>query len=292
MPKLEKKMTTEGRLQDAPDWRRARRACAKGLADTIRELSLQTDIDERRVVAEWMRHVSHGGDFSRGGWYYPPPFGAAVLAGSYPGFERLGFSSLRDPSYFSDGARIDWRRGAMFAYCSNVHLPSGFPSDFSLTLYFGDEQRIVDHFVNCRAATKCIVELAMKERSSRNLFLAATRVLSEFGLKNVIQSNTDAATVDIGHSLEPAKDIQVQPNGTLSQGTCNSISQSRQFINAFVDWDLSEVATFTIEPQLVSVRDRQLPKVTFHYTMSKRFHEAIVDDPMDFFSFGIGMAFR
>jgi len=43
----------------------------------------------------------------------------------------------------------------------------------------------------------------------------------------------------------------------------------RKFICNQSDWNLDEEEQFTIEPQLISIDNPELPKVCFHYSIKK-----------------------
>ncbi len=219
-------------------------------------------------AATWLSLLRQVPFVSKNGWYDPPPMGLSVLAATDQDLGRNRFRSLRDPAYWPSARVIDWVSGVLYAYCSPVDLNSGLMGDFAITLYFGNRPKIVDHFRKAHDATARVLECLRPGMSSRELFLHSQVVFTEAGLNNSVHSITDATPVDLGHTLVSHNGLCHDAHGNITPAIKTSLSTRRQFVNATDDWQLTPGLPFTIEPQLVSSSQGDLPKVSFHYLVT------------------------
>jgi hypothetical protein len=100
------------------------------------------------------------------------------------------------------------------------------------------------------------------------LFEKSQYIFFKYGLKNSVISVTDLSKLDLGHSI-PIININSIHNRTLSNEINEKIKNTRKFICDHSDWNLDEEEQFTIEPQLISINNKKLPKVSFHYLVKK-----------------------
>lgn len=272
---------------------RGRAHCAAALARTLDRLIGCPGVTEIQLQREWMLDVARSGQLTEGGWYSPPPLGSTVLSGSTREPRRLTFKSLRDAASFPDEREVTWREGLLFVYCSNIYLPEGMPSDFSTTLYFGEDQAFIDYVMRASQCARRIADLSLGMTGSRDLFDAAQRLLAENGFANTVHSVTDVTPLDYGHSLMRISQGNLARGGNLEPGVCAEVSSARKFINGASDWRLDQVEAYTVEPQIVDLAKRDLPKLTFHYLISQ--HDGgVIEDSIEAFlpSGRWGTAFR
>ncbi|MCI8760219.1 MAG: hypothetical protein HFJ34_03755 [Clostridia bacterium] len=67
----------------------------------------------------------------------------------------------------------------------------------------------------------------------------------------------------------------------LTQIEKQEISQARKFINEDSKWEFTEEMQFTIEPQLISTEDFNLPQISQHYLVKKEKDRFIVCTDID-----------
>ncbi len=223
-------------------------------------------VSEKDFAEYWLAEMTSHHELSSTGWYEPPPNGCSVLAASSRASERISFGSLRDEEFWPGQTIIDWEDGLLYAYASPVHLPTGLPGDFAVTLYLGSDARVREHFLSAYRATGEVVAMIRPSMTSRELFEDAERVFAEAGLKNSVVSVTDSTPLDLGHTL-PRLSATSLTTRALSREDCEFVRRGRKFINADDDWALESVDQFTIEPQLLSVEDSGLPQISFHYVV-------------------------
>jgi hypothetical protein len=206
------------------------------------------------------------GELIASGWYDPPPNGIAVLFGKPEMNSRISFRTLRDEVSWPDRYSFaNWRDGLMYAYCSAVHRNTGLPADLAVTLYFGKDERIRQHFHNTFSSISKVLDSISPVETSQRLFRRAEEIFAAFRVANSVVSITDRVALDLGHSF-PKLDLAAHGDN-LSIEQKNSIRHRRMFINAVSDWSFSDAGQFTVEPQLVSLDDKMLPQITYHYLL-------------------------
>lgn len=257
--------------------KQGRRIAHDTFVQTLNDLLGKSRVTEYNFLKTWMSYLSKHNEMTKDGWYSPPPSGASILFSSEELPSRLSFTSLRESKYFPSNVEIDWSYGYLFAYCSNIIIPFQFPSDFSITLYFGKKKEIKNHFKKCHRIAREIVNIACNLENSIELFQASERLTVEVGLKNTVFSITDKENLDYGHSLETVSLESLADSRKVTPEICNAVSKSRRFINRSDFWSLKEVSAFTIEPQLISIEDPSMPKVALHYILSKK-NESFIED--------------
>jgi hypothetical protein len=248
--------------------------CAQALQEVVSVCFGRSGVTESDFQLTWMQTIERFGELTGNGWYCPPPLGAAVLCATIAEPQRISFRSLRDEANFPSSREIVWPDGLLFTYCSNLHKPLLMPSDFSTILYFGHDPKYLEYFQTASQAARHIAEISLEMTSSRQLFRAGEKILRLKGLANTVHSVSDVTPLDYGHSLNrinaSALDCDIPWAGNeLREEVCKHVSTSRMFINNVADWRLDEVDAYTVEPQIVSLDDPSLPKVTFHYLVTQ-----------------------
>ena len=259
----------------------ARQNAVSALKQALKE-SYGKQISEKDLKNRWIALMSQDKGIYSSGWYCPPGKGAAVLFD-----ERLNFDSLRNEQFWSGEKTIDWGNGLLYAYCSPVDRESGYIGDMSVTLYFGEDERIRDHFRNCRAAIGEIFASLEAAEGPKEIFLLSLEIFRKHSLRSNVISRTDPMPSNLGHTfthLDKKSDEK-----ELSREDVAHLSSSRKFLNGSADWQFEEGMQFTIEPQLLSLDDPSLPKVTHHYAVKKTDGGFIVCDDIDEFLMEYGL---
>jgi hypothetical protein len=146
-----------------------------------------------------------------------------------------------------------------------VDLIQGVPGDFAVTLYLGSDQALLSHFRNAHSATKEIISRIHMKSTSIEVFQQSQHIFEQYGLRNAVTSVTDKVELDLGHSIPRIEKEAFQGERQLGARVRDRISLSRRFINGVDEWYLSSAGLVTIEPQLVSLSNPSLPKISFHY---------------------------
>jgi hypothetical protein len=235
-------------------------------------------ISENEFRDEWQKRLKINNQIISDGWYNPPPYGMAVLAGAIDYPSRISFESLRIEKYWTSDRIIDWTSDLFYAYCSPVHIPSGLPGDIAITLYFGKNEQVLGHFRNSHKAVKEVLNLVQEKNTSQDIFLASQSIFNNYGLKNCVVSYTDQVPLDLGHTFPQILVDTHNNKNFLTNEEKGKIRTSRQFINAKTSWHFSNELQFTIEPQLISMVDKNLPQVTYHYLIQSKNGFSICND--------------
>lgn len=245
-----------------------RRIAYETFAATLAELYGRSDVTETSFRDNWLARLQSVDDLTSNGWYDPPPMGMAVLFADEADVSRISYESLRLPVFAPGSSVMRWPRGMMYAYCSPLHRPTGLAGDFGVTLYFGTNVEVRDHFRRAFAATADLLQgLTPGTRSSR-LLEHSESVFSRYGLKNTIASVTDSVPLDLGHSMPRLSPEELETTRLLNGDIRERLRGQRRFVSTSADWALADEHQVTIEPQLVAVGNPELPQVSFHYVVA------------------------
>lgn len=252
----------------------ARQKATSALQETLKEFYGKEEISERIFAQRWLERLSQKKDVYAKGWYSPTPYGTAVLSG-----DRLSFDSLRNEKFWPSERIIDWRDGFLYAYCSPVDKISGYMGDMSVTLYFGKDEKIKEHFRNCRAAAEDIFDHLEDSEGPGELFRYSQEIFRSRGLLSNVISRTDSLPSNLGHTFAHLEEIA--DKAELTKEEIDHLSSSRHFLNQGADFVFEEGLQFTVEPQLLSLNDASFPKVTHHFVVKKREDGFIVCNDID-----------
>ena len=100
------------------------------------------------------------------------------------------------------------------------------------------------------------------------LFRISQSIFEQYHLKSTVISRTDYMPINLAHTFPFLTDVQQKE--TLSEEDKLTVSRSRKFLNAGAQWGFEDGLQFTVEPQLVSVDDPSLPKITQHYVVQEK----------------------
>jgi len=257
---------------------RARNIAFKTLQATISENKNLNTVSEIDFQKKWLHRMRETKDIIADGWYCPPPMGMAVLTGDIDYPSRTSFDSLRSEINWPSDDLINWEKNLLYVYCSPVDIKTGLPGDIAVTLYFGDNILVKEHFRNTYKATQEVIKTLDIIRNSRELFMLSQEIFAQYGLKNCVISKTDQTPLDLGHTLPRLKKFIGQD---LLEEQKVEISKSRRFINGESSWNFQDGMQFTIEPQLISLSDNDMPQVSYHYIVEKRNNNFILCNDVD-----------
>ena len=260
------------------DFNYARKEAFKALCSCIDKCINKDGITEKMFSQLWINELSQNSDIIVNGWYSPPPMGIAVLSGNpvYP--SRVNYDSLRNPTYWPQEKEINWLEDIFYVYYSPVSISNGIPGDISVTLYFGNDIKIKEHFKKTHVITEEILNNIDKCHLSSELFELYQNLLNEHGLLGCGLSSTDPALTNIGHTLP---EIKLNRSRNMSDEQRKDISNARKFINGITSWTFDEGVQFTIEPQLMSSIDAGLPQISYHYLASKKGNSVYICDDIN-----------
>lgn len=226
--------------------------------------ALNQKISEQEFCKAWFAEAQKYDNLHAEGWYEPPSGGVSVLSADENNPKRISFQSLRDEEFWPSDRFLAWKNGFLFFYCSPICKQTGRIADLALTLYFGESERIRQHFQNAYRATQEVIYSLKPNASSREIFVRANKIFYEHRLENKTYSYTDQGRPDLGHSFPSLPGSF----SSLSNEQKSRLSQKRRFLHDASDWPLSDVAQFSIEPQLRSLDDPTLPQVCLHILVS------------------------
>ena len=241
-----------------PGFNSARESACLSLEKTLSELYRKQGVTEVIFKNRWYDNMKPY-DVYADGWYSPPPKGISVLVNN-----RVNFDSLRNTYNWSDETEIDWN-GVLYAYASPIDRKTGLIGDISVTLYFGNNQKIIDHIKNCHKATLEVFDRIGEAETAGDLFRISQHVFEKYRLKSTVISRTDDMPINLGHTFPCLSNITNQE--FMSEADKEEISRARRFLNAAAKWKFENGIQFTVEPQLVSVDDSEMPKITQHYVV-------------------------
>lgn len=253
----------------------ARQKAFDSLCITLDTLYGKYNISEIDFKNEWYHNLEKQNDIIADGWYNPPSKGMAVLFG-----DRVSFDSLRNEKNWANNTIINWNKDLLYAYCSPIDKISGIIGDLSLTLYFGKDEKIINHIKNCYNAVQEVFNNLNNFQNSQELFIGSEKIFTKHKLKNCIISKTDDTSLDLGHTFPKLDNIQNK--NSLTKEDKQKISQARMFINENSKWNFTKELQFTIEPQLISIENPELPQISQHYLVKKSKNEFIICQDIDY----------
>lgn len=251
---------------------RARSLSLQAFRATLDDMKGKPGVSEVTFCDGWLKRLRQCEVLFPSGWYDPPPSGLSVLFATASCPQRISFESLREEAFWpSREYEADWNNGLMFFYSSSVDRESGVPGDFDVTLYWGRDERLRNHYRRCFDATSQILSGLAFGDTSHHIYRKAEEIFHDSGLRNCVASRTDVVSLDLGHTLPGVKEYGGIPSpGPWGRPYRERIRTARRFINGASDWEIEEGMQFTIEPQLRSLRDPELPQISFHYLVQKR----------------------
>jgi hypothetical protein len=222
-------------------------------------------------LSEILREELIRADFFPSGWYQPPPHGTSVLSGEAVAGGRTTYGSLRDEENWSSDKPIDWDTDLLYFYTSPVDRNSGTIHDLASTIYFGNDEDILEHIELCDDVVNAAANLALEAGTSDELYGHFTSLLTKHSLTNPIDSQTSQTATNLGHCITSLteKELDIARNeGDLNGELCDALSKSRQFIDDATSWSLDD-QVFTVEPRFIDVKGL-FPMISYHYVVDRR----------------------
>ena len=231
-----------------------RSVIAKGFTDCIKEL-YKKSINEVHLSNLWLEKIQSIQRMSKKGWYNPPENGMAILFSHDKAVQRSHFSTYRDPAYFSSEVELDWEKGFITGYASNIDTRNNTPGDFGTTVYFGNDTETVKYINRCVYVSEIVFNLLEKGivKTSAELYNAAMIIFAKHDLEGNSYSAT-AGLWNVGHTLFPIDKMGIY-------------TENRRFVAKEDDWDLRDGSMFTFEPQYRSPNNPERPKLMHHYVL-------------------------
>lgn len=256
------------------DFNNGRKVAFQALKETLEFYINKENTTEKTFFDMWQRNIVKEGNVIADGWYCPPPKGMAVLFG-----DRISFDSLRNQQNWVSDVEIDWKNDMFYGYCSPVDKQTGRIGDIAVTLYFGRDKEIIEHIKKCYQSVSEIFSRLDTLKNSKELFDCSQEIFQKYRLKNSAISKTDIIPMNLGHTFPRLEGLQNKDS--LTDEEKGIISKARKFINESSCWDFEDDIQFTVEPQLVSLDNPELPKIAQHYLIKKTRDQFIVCRDID-----------
>lgn len=241
----------------------------KTLEDVLRS---GEQISELGFKKKWLENLRANAQIFPEGWYMPPPDGITVLFGDEDNPDRINFDSLRQEKYWpKDNSLLNAGNGLATFYTSCVDKNSGLIGDFGLTVYFGKNPKIIEHFINTHNLIKDIYYFIRVGMELREVTNYAHNSMHKKGMFSELLSPSDPTGTNIGHTIpysyeDPLdEELSIIQNGRNDwKAFCKLISVKRKFLNRAEQFNIKAGMAFTIEPRPLSQKDPTLPMVLFH----------------------------
>lgn len=252
--------------------RKTRKWAAKTLVISLRKLLKSgKSISEVDFRDSWLSELRKNPDIFPDGWYIPPPYGVTVLFSSEDDTARTNFESFRWEKYWPSQLSYFIRnKGILVAYASLVDRKTITIGDFGLTLYFGKNRSIKNHFRNILDSQKNIFDYAKIGMSFKEVYGLAEKIFKKMKLSNDWWLNiTDPSGRNIGHTIPgifegwSKKETDLLNKTNIDwQRKADIISKKRIFISPPEKFIIQPNSAFTIEHRLKS--SKNLPVIWFH----------------------------
>lgn len=227
---------------------------------------LDRGASELELCMKWLELIRANSDLMPNGWYQPPPGGAAILIANSSNFSRLNYDSLRRPIYWPSHEKYASVDSIVYSYCSPIHRSTGMMGDIAVTIYRGQQKKIMDGLSQSIDIISRIVRRATVGMSYGELFEYASDLMQTAGLSNLVHRTADPDSVNIGHTVPWVygpypEDADEWLRGRAKRDIGHLLSNARNFIQAGNTDRIAPTAVFTIEPRLMA---DDLPQLSFH----------------------------
>lgn len=228
-----------------------------------------SSFSEAALAREWCARLGEDKTFYNRGWYDPPPGGTIVLCGKKDdAYARIDAPSFRPESLWPKDDIICGNEDILTVYVSPVCRASGLMGDFGLSLYRGTDPAIRDHFEAVLETSLRIARFARAGMPFSELYDMALAHIRDQGYTNEIESHTDRAGTNIGHTIplsfatDPTREAAEEAKDFASLRTV--LSAGRIFISGVEKRVIEPDMAFTIEPRLALPG---LPRIFYHLTV-------------------------
>lgn len=226
-------------------------------------------ISEKALATAWHETLQSDPALYPEGWYAPPPHGIIMVFGKPEDrYKRVCQSSYRTEPMWPGETRIYDEQDIISLYASPVDRQTSLIGDFGLNLYRGDDPEIKDHFKNVLQSGLHIASLAKVGMPFSDLYRAGMEYGRSKGFSNSIDSYTDAAGTNMGHTIPLSyasdKTIDAVARVRSFEEVQEALRTGRKFVSAEESQRIEENMAFTIEPRFAT---SSLPNTLFHLTV-------------------------
>ncbi len=249
--------------------KRIRKNTVDSLLTTLEKAINMGKISELEFKNIWLENLEKNPEIFSKGWYDPPPDGVIVLFGDEKNVDRVSPKSIRPEQFWpKENVYLNKERGLAFLYASPVDRQTGIIGDFGLSIYFGNDPKIRDHYKKSYESVLEIfqaIEVGMKFKDIAKL---GKRILASRGLSSMLSSPSDPTGTNIGHSLVGIIPEWTEDELKMAETDWDSFKElirtKRIFINEIEEFEVKPGMAFTLEPRPESLIDSSLPMVYFH----------------------------
>ncbi|MEK7570939.1 MAG: AIR synthase related protein [Patescibacteria group bacterium] len=235
-------------------------------------LASHKPISEVRLRDEWLTEMRKNKNIFPDGWYTPPPFGISVLFGDDKHLERINYKSLREKDKWPrNNVFLNTNSGIAFFYISPVDKESGIIGDFAITLYFGKDKTIQNHFLKSFTINKEVFINMTIGMSLNDINQLTYKLLQKNGVSSDLLSPTDPTGTNYGHTIPASyenwnsEEIKALQNGSKDWETAlTMISKKRKFVNAQEPLKIKPGMAVTIESRPEVLDNPKIPMTLFH----------------------------
>ena len=229
-------------------------------------LSRNQQISEIDLRDAWLLELQKYEGLFPDGWYIPPPHGIGILFSTDENTDRTNFDTLREENYWPrNNVFLNKEKGLIMVYASPVSK-EGIIGDFGLNIYFGKDEKIINHFKNIYSAIQNSFSNIKPGMKLSELFNTEYKIFLENNLTNEgWVSVNDPTGINTGHTI-PFLDYNEQNilQNKNWETIANFISKKRKFVNRVEDTIIKNNMALTIEPRVKNITNPNLPTIYFH----------------------------
>ncbi len=237
-------------------------------------LSNTLQVSEAQFRNLWLGELRKHKEIFPDGWYIPPPSGIGVLFAGQNNLNRGNWQSLRPKEFWpKENLFLNKASDIVYLYVGPVDRASGMIGDFGMTLYFGQDIKIINHLISSYKAIKETFEGLHEGMQLKDAASLGHDILMKKGLLSNLVSTSDPAGSNIGHTI-PFTESEITPDerllirnfqpGASWQLVSDVLSKRRKFLNNLESLPISRGLAFTIEPRPQSTTDITVPMAYFH----------------------------
>jgi hypothetical protein len=245
---------------------KTRQVASRQIERALKNINEESESDLRDKLQKFLASQK---DILSEGWYSPPPAGIGVLFGTSTAPGRTRFPSFRQETYWPGPDYIYSSETVATIYVSPVH-ESGTIGDLGFSFYQGHNKKVQRHLKNCLEAIEDVATQASVGMQFRDVYQCAQKL---FGQRNLthkwITTNLNISGNSIGHTVPWSYELlSALEEKIINQGEISkikeAISHKRLYLDADETFVIPKTAAFTVESQLGSSLDENLPNTFFH----------------------------
>lgn len=237
-------------------------------------LSNTLQVSEAQFRNLWLGELRKHQEIFPDGWYIPPPSGIAVLFAGEKNLNRGNWQSLRPKEFWpKENIFLNKVSDLVYLYAGPVDRATGMIGDFGITLYFGQDIKIINHLKTSLQAVKEIYERLEEGMQLRAVASLGHDILMQKNLISNLVSTSDPAGSNIGHTI-PFTESDITPDerllirnfqpGANWQLISEVLSKRRKFLNNLETFPISRGLALTLEPRPQSTTDISIPMAQYH----------------------------